>query len=71
MRKDRVVADAHEAALVGGDGCEPFRGSGAVPLFDVAFAVQLVGRGEGLHHACECGVMAVAQRDGDGELAGL
>ena len=71
MREDGVVADAHEAAVVGGDGGEALGRGGAVPLLDVAFAVDLVGRGERLHHAGEGGVMAVAERDGDGEFAGF
>ena len=40
-----------------------------MPLFDEALLMELIGRGERLHQAGERGVVAVAERDGDGELA--
>ncbi len=67
--EDDVVADAHEAAAIGGGGGEALGGVGAEPLDDEALGVQIVGGGEGLHHAGEGGVVAVAESDGDGELA--
>jgi hypothetical protein len=63
------VRDAHEASAVGGRDGEAFGRVGALPLLDEALAVQLIGRGEGLHHAGQGGVVAVAEGDGDGELA--
>ena len=69
MREDDVVRDAHKAAAVGRGGGEALGRGGAVPLLDEALAVNLVGRGEALHHGGERGVVAVAERDGDRELA--
>ena len=71
MREDDRVRDAHELAAVGGGFGEACRRQRTVPLLDEAVAVLGVGRRERLHHAGERRVMAVAEGDGDGELAVL
>ena len=69
MREDDVVRNAHELAAVSRNGGKARGGFSAVPLLDEALEVQLIGDGEGLHHARERGVVAVAECDGDGEFA--
>src|SRR5581483_7669952 len=69
MREDDVMRDAHQAAAIGGGGGEALRAGGAMPLLDEAPAIGVVGRGERLGHGCERGVVVVAERDGDGEVA--
>ena len=65
------MADAHQAAAVGRDRGQLSRRSGARATASMkALAVHLIRRGQRLHHLRERGVVAVAERDGDGELAG-
>ena len=69
--EDDVVADVGEPAAIGGRGGDELGRIDAQPLLDEALAVRSIGSGEGLHHAGESGMMAVAEADGDGELAAM
>src|SRR5580658_2556097 len=67
--EDDVVRDAHKTAAVSRCRDETLGRGGAMPLLDEALAMDLIRRGEALHHARNGRVMAVTERDSNGELA--
>ena len=69
MRKQHVVAGAHQLAAVAGPGSQPLGIGCALPLVDEAGAILLEGHGQRAYCFLHCGVVPFADADGQRELA--